>query len=278
MRWATDDDLPVIEAFLLQHAQTSMFPLSNLRRHGLGGDHPRGMHFLMSEHNGKLTGVVGVSNERALFPQCPDGFVDLAPAFEETEVKGLLGNAEQVATLRVLLGLTKEAQLDVTEPGYALDLAALKMPDVAGLDMQPLELAPHDLLINWRAAYGQESLGLPGVDAMEQARTDIDTYIANDTHRVLLKEGVPVAMTGFNATLDEIVQIGGVYTPPDLRNRGYARAALALHLEETRLKGVAKAVLFAANEAAERAYRALGFARAGSFSVVIYTGPVAVHV
>jgi predicted GNAT family acetyltransferase len=80
-------------------------------------------------------------------------------------------------------------------------------------------------------------------------------------------------MTGFNATLPEIVQIGGVYTPADLRGRGYARRAVALHLAEARGKGTARAVLFAANDAAARAYRAIGFQPAVPFTLFLLSTP-----
>jgi predicted GNAT family acetyltransferase len=58
-----------------------------------------------------------------------------------------------------------------------------------------------------------------------------------------------------------------------LRNRGYARQAVALHLAEARASGVRRAVLFAASEPAERAYRALGFQPAGRMSIVLLLEP-----
>jgi predicted GNAT family acetyltransferase len=80
-------------------------------------------------------------------------------------------------------------------------------------------------------------------------------------------------VAGFNATLPEIVQIGGVYTPAALRGKGYARRAVALHLAEARAAGVARAVLFAANDAAARAYQAIGFRRADPFTLFLLATP-----
>jgi predicted GNAT family acetyltransferase len=59
--------------------------------------------------------------------------------------------------------------------------------------------------------------------------------------------------------LPDVVQVGGVYTPPALRGKGHARLALALHLAEARGKGVGRAILYAFSEPAARAYRAIGF-------------------
>nr|WP_302478065.1 GNAT family N-acetyltransferase [Ruegeria atlantica] len=109
--------------------------------------------------------------------------------------------------------------------------------------------------------------------AHEQAKTDIAAYIERDSHRALLMDGQPVAMTGFNARLPEVVQIGGVYTPPGLRGSGYARLAVALHLQEAHRNGAARAVLFAASDAAARAYIAIGFRPAGHYSLILFKNP-----
>jgi len=176
-----------------------------------------------------------------------------------------------------VLRLNKVAALDTEEPLYQLALDALKMPDVTGFDLIPLQDAPLPLMLAWRADYCEEALAFPNEEAMEQAVTDIAAYVARDSHRVLLRDGQPVAMTGFNATLPDVVQIGGVYTPPALRRLGYARRALALHLAEVRSQGVTDAVLFAANEAAAKAYEAIGFRHAGTYSIVRYDSPQVIH-
>ena len=55
-----------------------------------------------------------------------------------------------------------------------------------------------------------------------------------------------------------------VWTPPDLRGRGYARRIVAEALREAQQVGVTRAVLFTESSAARRAYEALGFQRVGS--------------
>ena len=77
-------------------------------------------------------------------------------------------------------------------------------------------------------------------------------------------------MTGLNAELPEAVQVGGVYTPPGMRGRGYARAAVALHLDQARRTGIPRAVLFAASDAAARAYTAIGFRPAGRMAMILF--------
>ena len=126
--------------------------------------------------------------------------------------------------------------------------------------------------VAWRQAYDAE-LHL-GASSVEDAEAQVQRWIAEDTHRFLMIDGTPAAMTGFNAVLPDIVQVGGVYTPPSARNRGLARHAVALHLAEARDAGVSRATLFAATNAAVACYRPLGFERIGDFALVLFDGKV----
>lgn len=232
MRKAGPGDLAAVEAFLLQHADAAMFPLDNLRAHGLedgdfGSPHAHAQRIWMLDDG--PSGVLAVTRGGMLMPVPPVG-----------------GDAERFA--EVLAGL------DIT--GAVGPVSQLRA-----------------LLVGWRADYHREILGTPADRMVGQAGAEIDACIARDSHRVLVVEGRPVAMTAFNAMLTEIVQIGGVYTPPALRNRGYARLAVTLHLAEPAVRGVRRAVLFAASCAAARAYRGIGFQPAGSVALVVFDGP-----
>ena len=275
----SEADLPAIKAFLRQHITTSMFPLSNLRRYGMNGGHPRAMRFWLRWSGGRITDALGMSEEGFLFPQCPTApWADVRVVLAGQRVKGLLGEAGQVAAVRRALALPTDASaLHEVEPQYHLRLSDLVLPDCAGFSLFPLAEAPRPLITGWRSAYLREVLPTPGEDPDAKAASDIESYLAADSHRVLCEEGQPVAMTGFNAMLPEAVQIGGVYTPPALRSRGLARRAVALHLAEAREAGVAEATLFAASPQASRAYEAIGFTRSGDFTVLVYEHPQVAH-
>lgn len=276
---ATQADRPAIESFLRRHITTSLFPLSNLRRYGLAGGHGRAMSFWLNWQDGAICDALGVSYEEFLFPQCPSGpWGEIAVILRGRVVKGILGESSQVAALRRCLGLDSDAKaLDMTDPQFTLPLADLVIPDTADSRLVSLDAALRDIATRWRAAYITEAMQVPGEDPHTKAAQDVESYIAADTHRVLLQDGSPVAMTGFNAVLPEAVQIGGVYVPPALRRQGLARRAVALHLAEARAKGVGMAVLFAASDHASRAYQAIGFRQVGDFSVLVYEHPQVIH-
>ena len=91
--------------------------------------------------------------------------------------------------------------------------------------------------------------------------------------RVLVVDGEPVAVCTFIAQLPDVVQMGGVFTPPGWRGRHYGRAVVAATLAEARARGVTHALLFTgeANLPARRAYAALGFALVDDVTLVEFT-------
>ena len=272
MRRAAEADRGAIEAFLRERVETSMFPLGNLARHGMAGGHPLAMRFWIAGE--PMEAVLGVTEKGIVLPQLPPRLAaEAAEALAGEHVLGIIGDGGQVDALRQATGLSETpAQLDKEEALFALDLAELLRPDIGGFRLVPLSEAPRDLMLRWRADYGREALGWT-CDAEAQAEADMAGALANGQHRVLMRGPEPVAATGFNARLPGIVQVGGVWTPPEHRRQGLARAAVALHLLETRTEGVERAILFTANLFAARAYRALGFSEVGRFRLLVFGGP-----
>lgn len=277
MSWreAGPDEAHGIVAFLRADPDRAMFPLANLTHHGMGRSGRYQMRFWLRGHGRGIEAALGLSAMRMLLPVLPGlGAEDLAPLRSRLAgetIAGLIGPPAQADALRVALGLRDgDAEHSADEPGFALDLDDLILPDDPALSLRLPVARDLPLLIQWRAAYRGEVTGTPPERREAAAREDIETYLARNSHRILERNGCPVAMTGFNAELPEAVQIGGVYTPPDLRGRGHARAAVALHLAEARRAGVRRAVLFAANDAAARAYRAIGFRPSGSVTMTLY--------
>ncbi len=267
----SEQDRPSLEAFLRARLRLSMFALSNLARFGIeGGGHPHATTFWAEREGPGISAAVGLTEGGMVMPHLPQGRMAAAPAFlAGRKLTGLAGAPDEVEEMARRLGLGRAAvQHDATEPLFTLALSALILPDTSGAALVPVAGPLRALAEAWRRAYVIEVLGEDPGTAPARARREVDDMIANDTHRILMREGRPLAMTGFNAWLPDAVQIGGVYTPPELRGQGHAGAALALHLAEARAAGVRQAVLFAASEAAARAYRRLGFDLSGSYRLL----------
>ncbi|WP_137111063.1 GNAT family N-acetyltransferase [Rhodobacter sp. SY28-1] len=277
IREAGPDDRAAVEALLTTRIDAAMFPLTNLRAHGLGrggfaSDHPHATRYwLVADH-----GLVALTQEGMLMALL-HGTPDLAPLralLQGLVVSGAVGPAVSIRPVLAALGLARlPATTDRDEPGFTLDLDTLILPDLPGTSLRPLTSSDLSRVTAWRETYIGEVMGVTGPPARAKAAADIDSYLTRDSHRILLHDDQPVALTGFNAVLPEILQVGGVYTPAALRGRGYARRAVALHLAEARATGIRRAVLFAASDAAARAYLAIGFQPAETFTLFLLATP-----
>ena len=268
---------PAIEAFLSGHAASSMFLRSNLHGYGLfEREDFRGTTFFVQMSKGVVAGVFGVTNHGFLMAQAPEATSDHWQAFAEAlrgrEFKGMTGVPDQVDAAMASLGVQAEdLALHQVEPLYTLDLS--KLPD----DPIPMRQPVADdipLLADWFANYEIDTQTNPDRDtAANSGRARAQAAVKGSDVRLLVDDGRDVAMSGLNAKLPDTVQIGGVYTPPDLRNQGYGRRAVAGHLQECRAAGVKTAVLFANNAAAARAYEGIGFKHVGGYKVALLRAP-----
>lgn len=271
---ATEADVPAILACLEQRPELAMFPQNNLVTYGLDGEHDYAPSMWIARDGNRVTDVLTLARNGSVMPFLPSG--DLAAAAEVLagrKVTAVIGPAVWARPLIAAARLGgRPTSLDRDEPQYGLDLADLNVPDGPGT-LRPLQDGGMERMAEWYVAYDIEALGSTPEAARKTRGRAIKDYVRQDSHRVLLDRSEPLSITGFNAALDGIVQIGGVYTPPDLRGRGHARRAVALHLAEARARGVGAATLFAANEPAARAYEAIGFGLIGRFTLCLFKQP-----
>ncbi len=274
MQRVTEKTLPQARALLETAPHLAMFPLSNIDRFGLDGDADYAP-IMWTDGQGVLT----VTRVGMVMPFFPNGDIGAAAGLlGGRKIIGVLGQTQAARALISQAGLSSlPTTLDRDEPQFKLRIDDMILPKGKG-HLIPLQDAPRKVMEEWRVAYDIEALGSREADARDRVGREIDRYIANDSHRVLIVDSRPVCTTGFNACLPDIVQIGGVYTPPELRRQGHARRAVALHLAEAQDAGVAFATLFAANAAAARAYVAIGFQQVGDWTLTLYDGPVVANV
>ncbi|AKV00351.1 Acetyltransferase [Labilithrix luteola] len=273
-------DEAAAERFLGTRAETTMILRSNLARAGLVnegrsfqgtyvgafvGDELEGLATLAWTGNLLLAGgphVVALTE--MLAAHAPAGF------------RGILGTASEVAEARRVIDARfgSAVRKHHHEILYSLSLADLVVPEALS---RLAARAPNEddmaLVLDWRMQYSAELSDLPDTPEERRRQRDVLEAFHADGHAVLLCDGMtPVAYSGFNATLPDMVQIGGVFTPPALRGRGYARCAVAASLVAARSRGVERAILFTGNgnTAAQRSYLALGFRPIGDYALVIF--------
>ena len=276
-----------LERFLQPQIASSMFLLGNLRQAGLvdQGQPLQGTYAGAFDAD-RLIGVVGHFWNGTLIPQAPlrhlDALWRAAVAESGRAVSGIVGPHDQAEAIREALGLDdpNRFKLNTVETLYQLTLSDLVFPEMMADDrvhVRRAGLDDEDLMTEWRVAYAMEVLGeRAGDELWTDSRESVRSSIEDSRMWVLDADEQPVSCTGFNASLAEAVQVGGVYTPPALRSRGYARCAVAGSLRDARNEGVEQAILFTdeQNVSAQRAYEALGFRAIGRYRLAILRDPV----
>jgi uncharacterized protein len=267
-------DEAIVEAFLVKYATSSMFLRSNLRAVGLEnqGKTFQGKYAAVIE-DGQIVAVAAHYWNGMITLQAPthlESVVTSCLELEKRDIFGITGPAKQVEDASKILGF-EGRQFCVAEREilFILELCNLKVPialvtgNVECRFPIPSEL---ELLVEWSVAYQVEALGqIESQKLRDESRQTVEKRQADESHFCLVRGEIPVAYCTFNARLPDIVQIGGVWTPPELRGNGYAKSVVAGALVYARLQGVTQAVLFTSpnNIPAQSAYRAIGFQATG---------------
>ena len=282
LRLLRPGDEAALDTFLARHADTSMFLRSNARSAGLNDrGQPMQATYVAVLDGERIRGVAAHCWNGMVLVQAPDAADAPAVAREAVRrsrrtVTGFSGPWSQVVAAREALGLgAAPTTKDSRDELYVLDLTRLVVPpELASGTLRcrhPTE-SELELLADWRVRFAVEALGATDGPDLRQASTD-DVRLQHDrgTDWLLLAGAAPVSYSVFNAMLPDIVQIGGVWTAPEFRGRGYARSVVAGSLLSAHKQGIERAVLFAdpTNEAARRAYLFLGFRIVGDYGLVL---------
>jgi RimJ/RimL family protein N-acetyltransferase len=265
-----------IDAFLARHADSSLFLRSFLARGGLvDKGKPLQGTYAIAVTDGQVVGVAMHTWNGIIYLQAPESAAALVRLAVETTGRplvGLGGPWHQVEAAHVGLG-APAVQRRSPEDLFALSLSELISPAPLGTCTASCRRAEErdlDLLREWRFGYEMECTGLPREDATRAfAAQAIEGHIARGEAFLLEVDGTPVSVCTHNARVRDNVQIGGVWTPLELRGRGYARRVVAGALRVAEQEGVTRAVLFTENPAARRSYVALGFRQVGEFGVIV---------
>lgn len=278
-------DEEALKSFLVPRLDSSLFLYSNMLAAGLEDTGARftGTYAAALESR-QIVAVAGHFWNQTLVLQAPvhlPSLMRMAQQRSRRPLKRLIGPNEQVvAAINELALASENLQMDEPEKLYSLALEELAMPALLNGERASARLIQsedEDLMTEWRLGYYREMhLAEDNDELRETARQNVQAEIATGKTWILEVEGRRVSCTSFNASvrdegISSIVQVGGVYTPPEYRCRGYARAVVAASLADARSHGYEKGVLFTGigNVPAQRAYEALGFRLIGSYRITV---------
>jgi ribosomal protein S18 acetylase RimI-like enzyme len=288
LRLLRPGDEALLAAFFARHPDTTLFLQSNSAAAGLEdrGEVQQGSYVAALGDDGAVRGVACHCWNGNVLVEAPVALAEVVRAAVVASgraVTGVIGVDAQARAARRALGLDgAPTTLDSREDLFALALDALQVPAPLAdgtLACRPPREDELPGLGAWRHDYRVEAIGETAGDALRaKSAEEVGLWQRMGRQFVLEEDGRLVAYAGFNAQTPACVQIGGVWTPPALRGRGYARAVVAGALLAARARGVARSVLFTptSNVAAQAAYRALGYRRAGDYALILFRAPQAV--
>jgi len=263
-------DEAAVEGFLEQWSESSLLVLSNLRQVGLkpGSGCYHG-YYCGAFQDGRLIGVAVHFWNGMLFVRTEDEAGALAVRAVSSSrfpIAGILGPSAQVAEARSALGLEKaEVSFEGSMDIMALDLNEISVPDVLENSLIKARRARSselDLVANWLTRFSVEVEGIADSPALYGKSYESAQRFRREKRLFVLERGGQiVASCVFSAVYGDIVRVGYVWTPPGLRNSGYASGVVAGALLAARAEGANRACLIANDPAALRSYLGLGFQR-----------------
>jgi predicted GNAT family acetyltransferase len=147
-----------------------------------------------------------------------------ADAFEVVgRLPGVVGPREAAAAFAgawlALAGGT--AELSMRQSLQKIDRVNADPPDIQGR-LRAVDVTERSLAVQWASAFAREAIP----DAPSEAEESVDRHLRGGT-LYFWDVGGPVAMCSSPGGTAMVARINLVYTPPSLRRRGYATAAVS---------------------------------------------------
>jgi uncharacterized protein len=205
-------------------------------------------------------------------PRDPGALAALADAIED-ELPGVVGAHPEVDEF-VRLWAERHAVTPRVLRGqgiYALETLQ-PVPRPSGVAREAT-LEDRALLLDWSIAFGEEVLAEEDPGRVE-AVSMVDHRLGTDDGGLLLwaDGGTVVSIAGWGGPTPNGIRIGPVYTPPELRGRGYA-TALTAELSQRLLDGGRRfCFLFTdlANPTSNAIYERIGYVRVAESAMIAF--------
>ena len=170
-------------------------------------------------------------------PESPDALAALVDAVAGEDLPGVVGSVPEVEEFADLWAgrAGRDTRTSMRQGVFALE--RVEPPPPAPGSARVADARDRQLTLGWLIAFGDEVLheGRPGRDRVEPI---FEHRLASPAAGFLVWEdgGQPVSLAGWGGATPNGIRVGPVYTPPELRGRGYA-TALTAELSQRLLDG-----------------------------------------
>ena len=262
--------------FLKKHENFSLFLLGNFENYGSSlSESPYSGNFKLIRSSDKIVGVFSLTKkgnlliETTLQNEIFDLVLD-ACRQESISLQGIVGNWKFCEPFWDYLKAKKVIQKEIfnsKEILYQLELA--KSSYISPLNVRVLSQNDFEQWKPLRLDYLNES-GLSNELTDEQFRQQFLLKIAKKIIWGYFLKDTLVSIADLNAKALDLGQVGGVYTDPSFRKRGYSTAVMNKLLSDAKhLHGIRKLIIFTGenNHAAQKVYLSLGATPVGHFAL-----------
>jgi predicted GNAT family acetyltransferase len=231
-------------------------------------------YFAVVEEGGRVVGATMRTPPHNLILSELDDLAAIGPLLEDARavfgtLPGVVGPKEAVA--KFAAAWPAEARLEIAQRAFRAD--HVDAPTGVPGRMRDYERRDRELAASWMDAFAEEALPEPPPDTSEEF---VDRREEDPDGGIVLWEddGAVVSMAGFGGRTPNGIRIGPVYTPPELRGRGYASALTAAVTQRLLDGGLRFCFLFTdlANPTSNSIYQRIGYEPVSDFDFWSFSG------
>lgn len=267
--------------YLTRYEETAQFLINNLKTHGpVMTDHHNSGHFKLIRKSGRVAGVFCLTRRGNLLIQTdtndstePSVLLD-ACAGEPVSIKGFIGDwnsIDPVYRLFLERNPSFKPSYEAKEILYSYTLSSHDSKLVHDTQVRLLQLCDFDQWLALSAAYMLE-LSIPDELTLKQKERDFEFQVVNQLCWGLFVDPKLLSKASLNSKGQTIGQVGGVYTPPEFRKKGFAKRVMFHMLKDCiDLHSHTKNILFTGETdlPAQRLYESMGYKPIGFFALVL---------
>jgi RimJ/RimL family protein N-acetyltransferase len=231
-------------------------------------------YFAAVEDGGRVVGASMRTPPHNLILSELDDLAAIGPLLDDARaafgsLPGVVGPEEPVARFAEAWG--GPARLEVAQRAFRAD--HVDPPAPTSGRMRDYKRRDRELAARWMDAFAEEALPEPPPGSSEEF---VDRREEDPDGGLVLWEddGAVVSMAGYGGRTPNGIRIGPVYTPPELRGRGYASALTAALTQRLLDGGLRFCFLFTdlANPTSNRIYQRIGYEPVGDFDHWSFSG------
>jgi len=231
-------------------------------------------YFATVEDGGRVVGASMRTPPHNLILSELDDLAAIGPLLDDSRaafgsLPGVVGPKEPVARFAEAWG--GPARLEVAQRAFRAD--HVEPPGPTSGRMRDYERRDRELAARWMDAFAEEALPEPPPESSEEF---VDRREEDPDGGLVLWEddGAVVSMAGYGGRTPNGIRIGPVYTPPELRGRGYASALTAALTQRLLDSGLRFCFLFTdlANPTSNSIYQRIGYEPVSDFDHWSFSG------